>query len=432
MSESSALSTTDPSLQSWIPVASDSDFPVQNLPFGVFSVGTGLPRIGVAIGDRVLNCDAVAESGFFDDVVDREILQAPTLNPFFAAGRETWRAVRARVSDLLREGGDSAFRERAHERDAIVRMAEARMTLPAEVGDYVDFYSSLQHATNLGKIFRPDGEPLMPNWRWMPIAYHGRAGTLVVDGTPVHRPSGQRRPPNADAPKFGPSARLDIELEVGFFTGPGNAIGTPIPIAQASEHVYGLVLVNDWSARDIQAWEYQPLGPFLGKSFATTVSPWVVSLEALEPFRVAGPVQEPAPLPYLNSGGAWNYDVHLTVELRTRQMREKNLGAEVVTRTNFREMYWNVAQQLAHATANGAATRPGDLFASGTISGDRPDSLGSFIEMTWNGQRPIVLPTGERRAFLEDGDDVTLRGWCERPGARRIGFGTARGRIVAQ
>ena len=305
----------------------------------------------------------------------------------------------------------------------------AEMRVPMEIGDYVDFYSSIEHATNLGRLFRPNAEALLPNWRWLPVGYHGRSGTIVIDGTAIRRPSGQRKPPDASAPDFGPSRRLDIELEMGFVSGAGNELGMPIAIADADEHIFGLLLVNDWSARDIQAWEYQPLGPFLGKSFATTISPWVVTLDALEPFRVAGPVQEPPPLPYLQVNHPWAYAVNLAVELQSEQMRARGLVPATISRTNFRDMYWNVAQQLAHATANGAVARPGDLFASGTISGTAPASQGSFIELSWNGERPIDLPGGETRRFLEDGDEVALRGWCERDGARRIGFGAARGRI---
>jgi fumarylacetoacetase len=320
----------------------------------------------------------------------------------------------------LRERGADAF---------LVRATEARMLLPVEIGDYVDFYSSIEHATNLGKLFRPDSEPLLPNWRWIPIGYHGRSATIVVDGTPVLRPYGQRKAAQP-APVFGRSEMLDIELEVGFFVGRPNATGEPIPVGRALDHIAGLVLVNDWSARDIQAWEYQPLGPFLGKSFATTISPWIVTLDALEPFRVAAPLQEPRPLPYLDCEPRDAYDIALSVELRTAAMRERNERGSVIARTSFAGLYWTMAQQLAHATSNGALTRAGDLFASGTISGTAPESYGSLIELTWRGEHPLTLPGGETRRFLEDGDEVTLRGWCEKAATRRIGFGTARG-IVA-
>ena len=413
---------------SWVPIAPQSDFPMENLPYGVFESAHGRPHIGVAIGDSIFDLHEAAQAGLFADVIATAVLQAPTLNLLLAAGRAAWSTVRERVRALLAEGSDAYG---SIDRDALlVPRTQAKMLLPFAVADYVDFYSSLEHATNLGKIFRPDGEPLMPNWRWIPIGYHGRSSTIVVDGTPIVRPSGQRKPPEAKEPVFGPSRLLDIELEVGFVTGPGNRMGHAIPVESARDSIFGLVLVNDWSARDIQAWEYQPLGPFLGKSFATSVSAWVVPLDALEPYRVSGPSQEPQPLPYLRTSEPWNYDLQLTVELQTAAMRERGGSAETISRTNFKYMYWNMAQQLAHATANGTAVRPGDLYASGTISGPTPDSLGSFIELTWRGQRPLHLQSGEERSFLEDGDTVTLRGVCEAPGKPRIGFGSVSGTIL--
>lgn len=418
----------DPALESWVDVPPGSDFPIQNLPFGAF-VRDGKPRIGVAIGERILDLRALADRGLTGDVCDRRLLDEPDCNALFAAGRPVLRALRERVSQLLRRDGDPALRDAGAE-NFLAAQRDVAMRLPVRVGDYVDFYSSLEHATNLGRLFRPGGDPLLPNWRWIPIGYHGRSATIVVDGTPIVRPHGQRKPASADVPLFGESTMLDVELEVGFFTGRPNALGVPIPAGDAYEHIAGIVLVNDWSARDIQAWEYQPLGPFLGKSFATTISPWVVTLDALEPFRCAAPVQDPAPLPYLAEPVRRGYDVALTIELQSARMRDRGIVPQTVSRTNFRAMYWTMAQQLAHATANGAATQAGDLFASGTISGSQPDSYGSFIELTWRGERPLELPGGERRAFLEDGDEVTLRGRCERAGARGIGFGTARGRIV--
>ncbi|HVN68919.1 MAG TPA: fumarylacetoacetase [Candidatus Binatia bacterium] len=420
--------TTDARLESWVPVAPESDFPIQNLPFGVFAGERGISRIAVAIGDSMLDCYALAQAGLLDDCCEAELLQAPVLNPLLAAGPTVWSAVRERLSLLLRRDGDPALRE-AGAQHFLAPRARAEMRLPMEIGDYVDFYSSIEHATNLGRIFRPNAEALLPNWKWLPVGYHGRAGTIVIDGTPVRRPRGQRRPPDAAAPEFGASRRLDIELEVGFVAGPANELGSSIPAHDAREHIFGLVLVNDWSARDIQAWEYQPLGPFLGKSFATTISPWVVTLDALEPFRVAGPPQDPPPLPYLRVPEPRGYAIRLAVDLQTASMREAAMAGATISQTSFDAIYWSMEQQLAHATINGAVARPGDLFASGTVSGAAPGSEGSLIELTWNGERPIVLPDGERRAFLEDGDEVTLRGWCERPGARRIGFGVARGRI---
>ncbi len=303
------------------------------------------------------------------------------------------------------------------------------MHLPVAVGDYVDFYSSLEHATNIGRIFRPDAEPLLPNYKHVPIGYHGRSGTVVVSGTPVRRPHGQQKPPGASTPSFGPSRLLDVELEMGWLAGPGNALGEPVPADAVREHVFGYVLLNDWSARDIQAWEYVPLGPFLGKSFATSISPWVVTLDALEPFRVAERERDPEPLPYLRAREPWAYDIELELLLQTPRMRERGEPPLTVSRTNPRAMYWTVAQQLAHATSNGATIRPGDLFGTGTISGPEPGSEGSFIELTWRGTRPLALPGGETRAFLEDGDTVIIRGRAVR-GDARVGFGEVVGTIA--
>jgi len=421
--------TTGAGLESWVPVTDNSDFPVQNLPFGVFTHGGRSPRIGVAIGQMLLDCHAAVQAGLFEDSCERELLQAPSLNPLLAAGRTVWLRVRERLSQLLRAGGDPRLHEAGAEH-FLIPQASVQMRVPMEIGDYVDFYSSIEHATNLGRLFRPNAEPLLPNWRWLPVGYHGRSSTIVVDGTPIRRPCGQRKPPHAAAPEFGSSRRLDIELEMGFVTGPGNELGQPIPVDDAREHIFGLLLVNDWSARDIQAWEYQPLGPFLGKSFATTISPWIVMLEALQPFRVQGPGQDPEPLEYLRVNEPWSYEIQLAIDLQTQVMRERGIAPKTISATSFRDMYWNVAQQLAHATVNGAVARPGDLFASGTISGSAQGTQGSLIELTWNGERPIELPDGEKRTFLEDGDEVTMRGWCEKQGTRRIGFGCARGRIV--
>ena len=419
-----------PHIDSWVPVPAGSDFTIYNLPYGAFTSG-GRTRLGIAIGTRILDLYALAESGLVDGVVDRELIQAATLNPFLAAGPAAWKKLRLHVAALLRsdDRGDARLRE-ANSDAIFVEQAGATMVVPMQIGDYVDFYSSIEHATNLGKILRPNSEPLLPNWRHMPIAYHGRASTVVIDGTPIVRPSGQRKPAGADAPVFGPTQRLDIELEVGFVTGPGNRLGQPIRAGMAREHIFGLVLVNDWSARDIQAWEYQPLGPFLGKSFATTISPWIVTMDALEPFRTNGPAQEPQPLPYLQTSDRAAYDIKLAVDVSSVAMRDAGIAPVTISHTNFKELYWNMAQQLAHVTVNGTQVRPGDLYASGTISGSAPDSLGSFIELTWNATKPISLPRGEVRGFLQDGDEVTLRGWCEQ-GDFRIGFGSVRGTIVA-
>ncbi|MEO9262477.1 MAG: fumarylacetoacetase [Candidatus Baltobacteraceae bacterium] len=420
-----------PKITSWVPVAPESDFSIYNLPYGAFRRNGAAPRLGIAIGEEVLDLHAAAGAGLFDGVCAREMLEAPALNPLLAAGPQVWKPLRQRIAALLRSDteSDAALRS-LNLAQLFAKQRDVAMTMPMHVGDYVDFYSSIEHATNLGRMFRPQGEALMPNWRWIPIGYHGRSSTIVVDGTPIVRPRGQRKLPNAETPVFGPTERLDIELEVGFITGPGNAMGTPIPASAAREHIFGLVLVNDWSARDIQSWEYQPLGPFLGKSFATTISPWVVTLDALEPFRKKGPEQHPAPLEYLRTPEPWAYEIELAVELETASMRAAKRPPVTISTTTFANMYWNMAQQLAHASANGTAVRPGDLYASGTISGSTPNSQGSFIELSWNGATPITLPGGERRSFLEDGDEVILRGWC-REGDLRVGFGCARGRITS-
>lgn len=421
----------DPAATSWVENASESEFPIQNLPYGVFSrPHEAQHRIGVAIGDYVLDLYELSVRGFFERTIESTFLQAETLNPLLSLGRDNWSALRARIFDLLRAGSVEIQQGVANLADVLVRRSDVRMHLPVRVGDYVDFYSSLEHATNLGKILRPNSEPLLPNWKWVPIGYHGRSSTIVVDGTPIVRPSGQSKAPDADAPSFGPSRSLDIELEMGFITGDGNAMGEPIPIADASKYIFGMVVVNDWSARDIQAWEYQPLGPFLGKSFATSISPWVVPIDALEPFRMQGPPQDPQPLPYLQTGEPWNFDIKLEVLLQTQSMREGNVPPELIAASNYGYMYWNMAQQLAHVTVNGTAIRPGDLYASGTISGPQAQSYGSLIELTWRGARPLQLANGETRSFLEDGDTITLRAYCDREGAQRIGFGEVSGTIL--
>jgi fumarylacetoacetase len=343
--------------------------------------------VGVRFEDSVLDL-AAAGLG--------EVFRAPSLNAFMAQGRSAWEDTRGRVRELLERGDELA----------LVGLDDVELQLPFEPADFVDFYSSLEHATNMGRMLRPAAEPLLPNWRWLPVGYHGRAGTILVSGTPIVRPSGQAKSPEEAAPMFGPSKRLDIELELGVVVGTPSSLGQPVEAAAAREHVFGIVLVNDWSARDIQAWEYQPLGPFLGKSFATSISAWVVPFDALEPYRVPGPEQEPPVLDYLAVPENWAFDIELEVGLKTAEMA----GPEVVSRTNARYLYWNVDQQVAHATVNGASLRTGDLLASGTISGQTPESRGSFIELTWNGQEPLELADGSRRTFLEDGDEVVLRG----------------------
>ncbi len=420
--------TVDPALGSWIPVPIGSDFPIQNLPYGVFRRKGEGARVGVAIGNRILDLDVVAEAGLLGDDLPWGVFAQDSLNPFMALGRPAWQAVRGRVSDLLSfDNRDIRSRWGLAER-ALVPQPEVEMLLPFEAGDYVDFYSSLEHATNLGKMFRPDSDPLLPNWRWLPVGYHGRSASLVVSGTPVVRPHGQIVAEQG-APRWEPTRALDFELEVGFVTGTGNPPGTRIPPADFVEHAFGMVLVNDWSARDIQRWEYVPLGPFLGKSFATSVSPWVVPLDAVAPYRVPAPPQDPPPLDYLVTTEDWGIDLHLEVGIASVAMAEREEEPYVVTRTNLRHMYWTMPQQLAHATVNGARARTGDLWASGTVSGPTPDSYGSMIELSWRGTQPIGFPDGTQRVYLADGDTVVMRGWCGGDGRPRIGFGEVTGTV---
>jgi len=429
--------THDLSLHSWVESANqkDTDFPIQNLPFGVFRHrdSTEPSRIGVAIGDQILDLALCCEAGVLQELPEKlqAACAAPNLNPLMAMGSEASSTLRRRLSELLRYDGQKP----PVETEILIPMSEAELLLPASIGDYTDFYASIFHATNIGKLFRPDN-PLLPNYKYVPIAYHGRASSIVPSGTSVKRPSGQRKAPDELAPSFGASQLLDYELEVGFFVGAGNEQGQPIAIDKAEDHIFGLCLVNDWSARDIQAWEYQPLGPFLSKSFATTVSPWVVTLEALAPFRCPAFQRaegEPLPLPYLSSpldvrlGG-----IDLTVEvlLRSAQMREAGMEPFRLSRGSLTQMYWTLAQMLTHHTSNGCNLRSGDLLASGTVSGAEEGSRGCLLEITQRGSKPIELPTGEIRSFLSDSDEVILRGYCEKEGYAKVGFGECRSIVL--
>ncbi|MER5934173.1 fumarylacetoacetase [Streptomyces sp. NPDC002054] len=390
----------------WVPVPDNSDFPLHNLPYGVFSRPGEQARVGVAIGDAVLDVSRL-------DLPEAADFAAVSLNPFMARGPETWRAVRSRLTDMLtRETCRPAVAPH------LIPRSEVTLHLPFDVADYVDFYASENHAANLGRIFRPTQEPLTANWKHLPIGYHGRAGTVVVSGTPVTRPSGQYKPSEAAVPAFGPSRRLDIEAEIGFVVGVPSSLGSPVPGTAFAEHVFGVVLVNDWSARDIQAWEYVPLGPFLGKSFTTSISSWVVPLEALAAARVT-PRQDPPPLPYLADGQRWGLDI--TMEVR--------LNGHLLSRPPFATAYWTPDQQMAHMTANGASLRTGDLYASGTISGPRRDQRGSLIELTWNGSEPLELPDGSSRSFLLDGDTITISAAAQAADGTRIGFGDVTGTV---
>jgi fumarylacetoacetase len=432
--------THDPKATSWVESANQpgTDFPIQNLPLGVFvrpDADKAVESIGVAIGDQILNLSDCAEEGLLaDEGAPDELSEACVeycLNPLMELEPTYWAHLRSIVFEWLKTGSEME----EDLREFLAPMRQAQMLLPAEIGDYTDFYASVFHATNVGSMFRPDN-PLLPNYKFVPIAYHGRASSIVVSGTPIRRPSGQTRD-GERAPEFGPSRRLDYELELGcYIGGPENEMGQAAPIDLATDRFFGVCLVNDWSARDIQAWEYQPLGPFLAKNFATTVSPWVVMAEALEPFRVPAfvrPDGDPPPLPHLLSEDdqrAGGFDVALEVHLATRRMREQGIAPARVSRSNFRDMYWTLAQMITHHASNGCNLLAGDLLASGTVSGPAQDARGCLLELTWKGTEPLQLPTGEARKFLEDGDEVILRGYCEREGAVRIGLGECRGTVT--
>lgn len=431
--------THDPKTKSWLDSANlpGAEFPLQNLPFGVFRRRNSneAPRVGVAIGDSVLDVTACAANDLFSEPAAQaaKSCASPTLNALMALGQPHWTALRHHLHSLLR--ADAA--QNSARSAVLIPIAEAELLLPAAIGDYTDFYASIFHATNVGSMFRPDN-PLLPNYKYIPIGYHGRASSIVPSGTAIRRPQGQIRPdPNAP-PQFTATRQLDYELEVGFFVGPGNPHGQPIAITDADSHIFGLCLVNDWSARDVQSWEYQPLGPFLSKSFATTISPWVVTLDALAPFRTGAfsrPENDPQPLPYLffaNDQQQGGLNITLEVFLRTTKIRAAGHDAVRVSRGNFRDMYWTIAQMLTHHASNGCNLRPGDLLASGTVSGNSKDARGCLLELTHRGANPLILPDGEERRFLEDGDEVILRGYCEREGYVRIGFGECTGTIVVK
>ncbi|MCL4870150.1 MAG: fumarylacetoacetase [Anaerolineae bacterium] len=415
------------SMLSFLDITPDSHFPLQNLPYGIFSRPGESARAGVAVGDWVLDLAVLEFGGFFDHPLLRGFapFSQDSLNRFMGLGKPAWQVARRTIQELLAADNpllrdDGELRGRAfHPRNQVL------MHLPAHIGDYTDFYSSREHATNVGIMFRGRDNALMPNWLHLPVAYHGRASSIIPSGQDIHRPYGQLVEGSSTTPIFSPSRQMDFELEMGFFVGPGNDLGRPIAVDEAPNHIFGLVLVNDWSARDIQRWEYQPLGPFNAKNLATSISPWVVPLEALEPFRTPGPAQEPKPLTYLQSVGDWAYDIHLEVQLQS-EMMDTPL---TISRSNFRYLYWNMPQQLAHHTITGCNMRPGDLLASGTISGPEPDSYGSLLELTWRGERPIPLPTGEQRQFLADGDRVTMTGYCQGKGYK-VGFGEVTARLL--
>ncbi|AYF87799.1 MULTISPECIES: fumarylacetoacetase [unclassified Pseudomonas] len=425
--------------RSWIASANGHpDFPLQNLPLGIFSPAGASPRAGVAIGDAIFDLKVAADAGLFSGEAAEAALSASgdSLNAFFALGASARRALRTQLQDLLAEGSSARERLEAMGQALLPSAATCQLHLPARVGDYTDFYVGIHHANNVGRLFRPDN-PLLPNYKYVPIGYHGRASTVCVSGTPVRRPVGQTMPPGQEVPSFGPSKRLDYELELGIWIGQGNEMGESIAIADAQQHIAGYCLLNDWSARDVQAWEYQPLGPFLAKNFGTTVSPWVVTAEALEPFRTAQPGRpegDPQPLPYLldeadQAKGA--FDIELEVLILTAAMREQGLAPHRLALSNTQNMYWTVAQMVAHHSVGGCKLQAGDLFGSGTLSGPQPEAFGSLLESTFGGKQAISLPNGEQRTFLEDGDEVILRARCQREGYPSIGFGECRGVLLA-
>ncbi len=410
----------DITVKSWKETPLDTDFTIHNLPFGIFSSARRSRRVGIAFGDEIIDLAALHSIGLLGDIeLDKSVFYHPALNDFIACGKEATQAVRKRLQHLLITE-DSPLRNHP---SLFVQQTNATMHMPLQVGDYTDFYSSKEHATNVGKMFRDPEHALLPNWKHLPVGYHGRSSSIVVSGTDIIRPSGQIKP-NDQPPIFGPSERMDFELEIAAVIGKESKIGSRISTDEADEYLFGLALFNDWSARDIQKWEYVPLGPFLGKNFASSISPWIVPIEAFEPFRVAGPKQTPAVLPYLQYSGLGNYDINLEVDLTT-----SDGAAETISHSNYKWMYWSLAQQLAHHTVNGCNVKVGDLMASGTISGPTPDSYGSMLELSWAGSQPIQLQNGQTRKFLQDHDEITLRGWSKKKDLR-VGFGSVAGRIL--
>ncbi len=429
--------THDPNLTSWIDVAPSSDFTIQNLPYGIYrrAVGNDEPRIGVAIGDQILDIAGCIAENLLEGLAPETAcaLSASTLNNFFAQGPKAWRETRHAISSLLSRESATLRDNDQLQSKLLVPMSEADMLLPAAIGDYTDFYASIHHATNVGSMFRPDN-PLLPNYKHLPVGYHGRASSIVPSGTDIRRPKGQTKADDAEFPTYGPCRLLDYELELGFFVGPGNEMGSPITMQDASSHIFGMVLLNDWSARDVQKWEYQPLGPFNAKNFATTISPWVVTLDALEPYRIPGPPPrgegDPPIIDYLQPADDMGLDITVEAYLSSKQMREQGAESLRLSRGNFREMYWTIAQMLTHHASTGCNMRPGDLLGSGTISGPDEENRGCLLERTWRGQNPIPLPDGTQRKFLQDGDEVIIKAFCEKEGVARVGFGECRGVVL--
>lgn len=420
-----SLSANDPRRKTWIQVPKESHFPIQNIPFGVFLTREDIVTIGTRIGNTAIDLGALHQLGYFEGIpLTDDIFLQDTLNDFISDGKKTWRLVRNRISEIF-DQDNPALRDREdHKSVVLFDMNEVEMQLPVRVGDYTDFYSSKEHATNVGTMFRDPKNALKPNWMHLPVAYHGRSSSIIPSGIPVHRPQGQVLPQGADKPVFGPSQRVDFELEMAFITTDANQLGEPIPVDEAENYIFGMVLFNDWSARDIQTWEYVPLGPFLAKNFASSISPWIVTLDALEPFRTNGPEPEKELLPYLQTEGPKTFDIHLEVGLQPEGGEET-----ILARSNFKYLYWNMSQQLAHHTVNGCPVFSGDMMGSGTISGPTPDSYGSLLELAWKGEKPVKLKDGSQRVFVEDNDTVIMRGYCENKDYR-IGFGSVRSKLL--
>ena len=415
----------DPNRKSWIPVPENSDFPIQNIPFGVFITKEDVITIGTRIGNCAIDMGALQQLGYFEGIeLTDDMFMQDTLNDFISDGKKTWRLVRNRLAELFDENNPKLRDNKEHREVVIFKVEDIEMLLPVQIGDYTDFYSSKEHATNVGKMFRDPENALLPNWLHIPVGYHGRSSTIVPSGIPVHRPYGQTLPNGETTPVFGPSRLVDFELETAFITTDANLMGEPIPVEEAEEHIFGMVLFNDWSARDIQKWEYVPLGPFLAKNFASSISPWIVTMDALEPFRTKGPEQSPEPLSYLKQKGEKAFDINLEVLIKPENSEET-----VVSRSNFKYMYWSMAQQLAHHTINGCRVNSGDMMGSGTISGPTEDSFGSMLELTWGGQKPLKMKDGSERKFINDNDTVIVRGYCQK-GNLRIGFGEVSSKLL--
>jgi fumarylacetoacetase len=419
------ITANNPKRKSWLDVPQDSDFPIQNIPFGVFITKDDVITIGTRIGNYAIDLGALQQLNYFEGIeLTDDMFMQDTLNDFISDGKKTWRLVRNRIAELFDATNPKLRDSNEHRAIVVFNVSEVEMQLPVLIGDYTDFYSSKEHATNVGTMFRDPSNALLPNWLHIPVGYHGRSSTIVPSGIPVHRPMGQTLPNGETTPVFGPSRSIDFELEMGFITTDANIMGENIPVHEAEDYIFGMVLLNDWSARDIQKWEYVPLGPFLAKNFATSISPWIVTMDALEPFRIKGPKQDPTPLPYLQQNGKYAFDINLEVQIEPEKSEPT-----IVSKSNFKYMYWSMSQQLAHHTSNGCRVNSGDMMGSGTISGPTPNSFGSMLELTWNGKNPIVLKDGSERKFINDNDTVIMRGYCQNNSVR-LGFGEVSSKLL--